>query len=77
MPTIVTPPAVIKVQVGTGTNPKATTISYGAGRTIKGSSDLNMSGAINNDVIVYKVATDSFVVETAQATVTIVDNGFF
>ena len=77
MATTVTPPAVIKVQVGTGASPKATTISYGAGRTIKGSSDLNMSGAADNDVIVYKAASDSFVIETAQATVTIVDNGFF
>jgi hypothetical protein len=76
MPTIVTPPSVIKVQVGTGTNPKATSISYGAGRTLKGASDLNMSGAQDNDVIVYQSSTDSFIVDRPGTGLQL-DNGFF
>lgn len=77
MPVTVTPPAVIKVQVGTGTNPKATSVSYGAGRTLKSASDLNMTGAADNEVIVYKAATDSFVVQPVVDTNLNIDNGFF
>ena len=44
-------------------NPRVRTISYGGAFTLKAASDLSMDGATDNDVIVYKTATNSFVIQ--------------
>jgi len=79
MPNVtVTPPATIKVQVGPASAPTASAIQYGGQNSLKSATDLNMSIAADNDVIVYKQATNSFVVEPINFIVPLnFDNGFF
>jgi hypothetical protein len=50
----------IKVTVGTPTNPRATSITYGS-RTLKSATDLNLQGAQNGFAIVYQANTNSFI----------------
>jgi len=73
----VTSPSAVKVQVGTGTNPTATSVTYGAARTLKSATDLDMLDAENNEVIVYKSATNSFVIQSIIDSNLNIDNGFF
>jgi len=79
MSVIVTPPATIKVQVGSTAQPRVSTISYGGSSTssLKSASDLSMAGAQDRDVITYSAATDSFVIAPAENSRLIIDNGFF
>jgi hypothetical protein len=56
----------VNVQVGSQVNPRVRTISYGGSYSIKGASDLSMADATDNDVIVYKAATNSFVIQPAS-----------
>ena len=65
----------VNVQVGSQVNPRVRTISYGGSFTLKGANDLSMDGATDNDVIVYKAATNSFIIEPASAVVERVDGG--
>jgi len=66
MPNVtVTQPDVIKVRVGTGTQPTATEINYGGTRTLKSATDLELLGAQNGDVITYQANTNSFAVVNA------------
>ena len=65
----------VNVQVGSQVNPRVRTISYGGTYSIKGASDLSMAGADNNEVIVYKAATNSFAIESISAIVANVDGG--
>ena len=69
------PPGTIRVTVGQR-QPSVTAVSYGL-RTLKGASDLSLVGAVNNYAIVYKSATDSFVVQDINTNITDIDNGFF
>jgi hypothetical protein len=56
----------IKVTVGTPTNPRATSITYGS-RTLKSATDLNLNGVIDGDAIVYQANTNSFVTSNTIA----------
>jgi len=77
MAVTVTPPATIKVQVGSTAQPRVSTISYGGTSSLKSASDLSMAGAQDRDVITYSAATDSFVIAPAENSRLIIDNGFF
>jgi hypothetical protein len=65
----------VNVQVGSQVNPRVRTISYGGNYSLKGANDLSMAGATDNDVIVYKAATNSFIIQPASVVVEIVDGG--
>ena len=78
MPNVtVTPPSVIKVQVGPAVSPKATSIAYGAGRTLRSLTDVNTTDLVDGEVLVYKASSDSFIFEPVENTVLQIDNGFF
>lgn len=70
----VTPPSTIKVQVGSITQPRVTSLSYGGRFALKNASDLNMAGAQTGDTIVYNSETDSFSIKTPASAVN-VDGG--
>jgi hypothetical protein len=72
----ITPPAVIKVQVGTPRSPQATAINYSTPNTLKGATDLNLSGVVDGDVIAYQANTSSFVVAPPGG-ITNIDGGLF
>ena len=65
----------VNVTVGSQ-NPRAVSISYGKGSTLKALSDVSMAGATDGDVVVYKSATDSFVVEPVDYIISI-DGGTY
>ena len=73
----VTPPATIKVQVGSTTQPRVSTISYGGTFSLKSATDLSMAGAQDRDVITYDATSDSFIIAPAENSRLIIDNGFF
>ncbi len=77
MAVTVTPPATIKVQVGSTAQPRVSAISYGGANSLKSATDLSMTGAQDRDVITYSAATDSFVIAPAENSRLIIDNGFF
>jgi hypothetical protein len=56
----------IKVTVGTPTNPRATSITYGS-RTLKSATDLSLVGAAQGFAIVYEANTNSFVTSNVIA----------
>jgi transposase-like protein len=66
------------VKVAVGQNKQTVTnISYGV-RTIKSSSDLDMSMAVDGDSIVYKANTNSFVVAPAsELAIATIDGGIY
>lgn len=68
-------PATINVKVG---NKPATvqSINYGS-KTIKGSSDLSLSGAQTGDAILFDSANGTFYVAPAAGTITELDAGTF
>tara|TARA_R110000868_G_scaffold404254_1_gene682231 strand:- start:251 stop:481 length:231 start_codon:yes stop_codon:yes gene_type:complete len=70
----VTPPSTIKVQVGSTSQPRVTSLSYGGSFALKNATDLSMLGAQDGDVIVYKADTNSFIIQT-PVSVTNVDGG--
>ena len=53
----------INVQVGQGTTPRVTSISYGGKNSLKSASDLSLTGVVDGDIIVYQANTNSFIVE--------------
>ena len=65
----------VNVQVGS-TNPRAAVIQYGQ-TVISKALDINMLGAVDGDVIVYKSASNSFIVEPIGDINISIDNGFF
>jgi len=79
MPNVtVTPPSVIKVQVGNATNPQVSALSYvsTAVTSLRNLVDVDASNLQDGYGIVYEAATDKFIVE-ATATSRNIDNGFF
>ena len=56
----------IKVTVGTPTNPRATSITYGS-RTLKSATDLNLLGVGDGFAIVYQANTNTFVTSNTIA----------
>jgi len=66
----------VNVQVGS-TTPRAAVIQYGGQTVISKATDINMLGAADGDVIVYKAVSNSFVVEPIGDINISIDNGFF
>ena len=73
----VTPPATIKVQVGSTAQPRVSTLSYGGTFTLKSATDLSLASHANGSSIIYNAGTDSFVLGQPVASVTSVDAGTF
>ena len=67
----------VNVQVGSATNPRVNSISYGGKNTIRGAADFNENGGINRDVMTYQANTNSFVLSTPNSLITNIDAGFF
>jgi len=70
------PPSTVKVTIGQNT-PKVSALSYGGLRTLAGSTDLNLSGAQDGDVVVYSLTNKLFYVQNFQNAITTIDNGYF
>ena len=70
------PPSTVKVTIGQNT-PKVTTVNYGGQRTIAGSTDWNLAGAQDGDVMVYSLTNKLFTVENIANAITGIDNGYF
>lgn len=70
------PPSSVKVTIGQNT-PKVTAVSYGGLRSLAGSTDLNLAGAQDGDVIVYSQSQKLFYVENIGNAITNIDNGYF
>lgn len=69
-----TPPSTVRVTIGQN-RPTVTNISYGV-RTIKSSTDLDMSSAIDGDAIIYQANTNSFVLAPVEL-VPVIDGGIY
>ena len=67
-------PPVVRVQVG-ASQPKVTSISYGGRFALKSASDLDFTSAIDGDTIIYKSATNSFVLEPVNTVLPLIDGG--
>ena len=67
----------VRVQVGTTVNPRVSSINYGGSGTIKGATDVDVRGAADGEVLVYRSATDSFVLESIAAATPNLDAGTF
>ena len=65
----------VNVQLG-ASQQTVRTLSSGI-TTLKGLVDVSMAGATDNDVVVYKAATNSFVIQPASAVVENVDGGTY
>jgi len=74
----VTPPSVIKVQVGS-TTPTVTAINYGGSVTnrLRDLTDVNATSLINGYGLVYDLPSDKFVLQALVTTDKNIDNGFF
>lgn len=70
------PPSSVKVTIGQNT-PKVSAVSYGGLRSLAGSTDLNLAGAQDGDVIVYSQSQKLFYVENIGNAITNIDNGYF
>ena len=78
MPNVtVTPPAVIKVQVGTPSNPTVPVINYGGAgiQKFRQLIDVDATNLVDGYGVVYVSATDKFTVE--PIVLQNIDNGFF
>ena len=76
MPNVtVTPPSVIKVQVGTTTTPSISTINYGGVSRLRDLTDVQADNLQDGYSLVYSSAIDKFIL--APSTTTNIDNGFF
>jgi len=66
----------VNVQVNNQKTSSVRTITYG-GRTIKGSTDLETTGATDGDVIIYEADTNTFKLAPVSAAVSSFDAGEF
>lgn len=66
----------VRVQVGQSINPRVSSINYGT-TSLKGASDVDVRGAEDGEVLVYKAATDSFVLESIASATPNLDAGTF
>ena len=64
----------VNVQVNKQQSSTVRQLNYGI-RSLKGSTDLSLTGASDNDVISYQANTNSFIVKSAAAVD--LDAGFF
>ncbi len=63
-------------QINSPTTPRVTTINAGI-TTLKGASDVDIRGASDGEVLVYRAETNSFVVAPVAAAVAGLDAGTF
>lgn len=63
-------------QINSPTTPRVTTINAGI-TTLKGASDVDIRGAEDGEVLIYKADTNSFVVAPVTAAVAGLDAGTF
>ena len=66
----------VRVQVGQSVNPRVSSINYGS-KSLKSASDLDLRGASDGDVVVYRANTDSFALESVSAATPSLDAGTF
>lgn len=66
----------VNVQVNKQQSGTVRQLNYGI-RSIKGSTDLSLTGASNDDVITYQANTNSFVVKSVADLAPDLDAGFF
>ena len=67
----------VNVQVNKQQNSSVKSLNYGT-RTLKGSTDLAITGAADGDAIIYQANTNTFVVApVSSAGITGIDAGFF
>ena len=66
----------VNVQVNKQQNSTVRQLNYGI-RSLKGSTDLSLSGVQDNDVIVYQANTNSFKVQSITELNPDLDAGFF
>jgi hypothetical protein len=72
----VSPIQTVNVQVNKQQNQTVRQLNYGI-RSLQGSTDLSMIGAIDKDIIVYQANTNSFVVKPVNDLNPDLDAGFF
>jgi hypothetical protein len=72
----VSPIQTVNVQVNKQQNQTVRQLNYGI-RSLQGSTDLSMIGAIDKDLIVYQANTNSFVVQSVNELNPDLDAGFF
>ena len=80
MPNVtITPPSVIKVQVGNATNPQVSAINYGTnGATkLRDLTDVNATDLQDGYGVVYVSSTDKFTIAAISGVSKNIDNGFF
>lgn len=78
MPNVtITPPSIIKVQVGNATNPQVSALSYitGGATNFKDLNDVDATNLQDGYGIVYVSATNKFTVQAVSGSN--IDNGFF
>jgi hypothetical protein len=63
-------------QINTPVSPRVTSINSGI-TTLKGAADVDVRGAEDGEVLVYKADTDSFVLESISAATPSLDAGTF
>lgn len=66
----------VNVKIGQSSTPKAVSIAYGT-KTLASLTDVSTLGIINNDVLVYKAETNSFIFQPVTDTQLNIDNGYF
>jgi len=66
----------VNVQVNKQQSGTVRQLNYGI-RSLKGSTDLSLTGVQDKDVIVYKAETDSFVAQSVNELNPDLDAGFF
>lgn len=73
----ITPPAIIKVQVGNATNPQVSALSYvgGSATNLRDLIDVDANNLQDGYGVVYVSATDKFTVQAVASKN--IDNGFF
>lgn len=71
----VTPPSVIKVQVGSSSAPSVSTINYGGITKLRELTDVAADNLQDGYVITYSAPSDKFILGPSSTTT--IDNGFF
>jgi hypothetical protein len=66
----------VNVQVNQQQNKTVRQLNYGI-RSLKGSTDLSLTGASDSDVIAYQANTNSFIVKPVSGLAVDLDAGFF
>jgi len=66
----------VNVQVGPTINPRVNNIAYGS-RSIKSATDVDLTGAAQDEVLAYQANTQTFVLKNSSELTPLLDAGFF